>query len=231
MIHLYSWNTSNGRKISIMLEEIGMEYEWHPINIGKDEQFQPHFLKISPNNRIPAIIDTDGPGGGEFSLFESGAILIYLAEKAGSDLWPSEPRKRYEVLQWLMWQMGGVGPMQGQAHHFRRAAKEEIPYGIKRYTDETHRLYGVMNKQLEGKDFICGDYSIADIAIFPWCRQPERRGVDQDEFPNHKRWVDAVSARPGVKRGVEVLAENTRQGGHSKEGWDIMFGEKQFQQR
>ena len=135
MIHLYSWNTSNGRKISIMLEEIGLAYEWHPINIGKDEQFQPDFLKISPNNRIPAIIDTDGPGGGEFSLFESCAILIYLAEKTNNPLWPADPRKRYEVLQWLMWQMGGVGPMQGQAHHFRRAAKEQIPYGIKRYTD------------------------------------------------------------------------------------------------
>ena len=204
MIHLYSWNTSNGRKATIMLEEIGLEYTWHPINIGKDEQFQPHFLAISPNNRIPAIIDTDGPGGGEFTMFESGAILIYLAEKTGSDLWPSDQRKRYEVMEWLMWQMGGVGPMQGQAHHFRRAAKEENPYGIKRYTDETHRLYGVMNKQLEGKDFICGEYSIADIAIYPWCHRHEWVDMPWDKLPNVKRWFDAMSERPAVQRGLDA---------------------------
>lgn len=206
MIHLYSWNTSNGRKISIMLEELGIAYEWHPINIGKDEQFQPDFLKISPNNRIPAIVDTDGPGGGEFSLFESGAILIYLAEKTGSPLWPTDARKRYEVLQWLMWQMGGVGPMQGQAHHFRRAAKEQVPYGVKRYTDETYRLYGVLDKQLEGKNFICGDYSIADIAVYPWTARYEWIDLPWDQFPNVKRWFDGMSARPAVQRGLEVQA-------------------------
>ena len=206
MIHLYSWNTSNGRKISIMLEELGIPYEWHPVDISKDEQFEPEFLKISPNNRIPAIVDTDGPGGGEFSLFESGAILIYLAEKTNSPLWPTEPRKRYEVLQWLMWQMGGVGPMQGQAHHFRRAAKEQVPYGIKRYTDETYRLYGVLDKQLEGKDFICGDYSIADIAVYPWTVRYEWIDLPWGRFPNVKRWFDGMSARPAVKKGLEVQA-------------------------
>ena len=206
MIHLYSWNTSNGRKISIMLEELGIGYEWHPVDIGKDEQFDPDFLKIAPNNRIPAIVDTDGPGGSEFSLFESGAILIYLAEKTNSPLWPTDARKRYEVLQWLMWQMGGVGPMQGQAHHFRRAAKEEVPYGIERYTQETYRLYDVLNKRLEGKDFICGDYSIADIAVYPWTVRYEWIALPWDRFPNVKRWFDGISDRPAVQKGLEVQA-------------------------
>ncbi len=206
MIHLYSWNTSNGRKISIMLEEVGIPYEWHPINIGKDEQFQPDFLKISPNNRIPAIVDPEGPDGKEISLFESGAILIYLAEKTKSPLWPTDVRKRYEVLQWLMWQMGGLGPMQGQAHHFRRAAKEQVPYGIKRYTEETYRLYGVLDKQLAGKDFICGEYSIADIAVYPWSVRHEWIDMPWDRLPNVKRWFDAMSARPAVKKGLEVQA-------------------------
>lgn len=202
MIELYSWNTSNGRKASIMLEEIGLPYNWHPVNIGKGEQFEPEFLKISPNNRIPAIVDPDGPDGKPISMFESGAILIYLAEKVKSPLWPTEPRKRYEVLQWLMWQMGGVGPMQGQAHHFRRAAKEPNPYGIERYTQETYRLYGVLDKQLTGKDFVCGDYSIADIAIYPWTARWEWIDLPWDKYPNVKRWFDGMSARPAVQRGL-----------------------------
>ena len=163
MIHLYSWNTSNGKKISVMLEECGLPYEFHPINISKDEQSQPDFLQISPNNRIPALIATDGPDGKEISVFESGAIMIYLAEKTGKFM-SKDPRKRIETLEWLMWQMGGLGPMQGQAHHFRRAAKEDIPYGVKRYTDETNRLYGVLNKRLEGREFIVDELSIADFA-------------------------------------------------------------------
>ena len=204
MIHLYSWNTSNGRKISIMLEELGLEYEWHPVNIGQGEQFDPEFLKLSPNNRIPAILDPDGPNGEPISLFESGAILIYLSEKVDSPLWPSDPRRRYEVLQWLMWQMGGVGPMQGQAHHFRRAAKEQVPYGIKRYTDESNRLYGVMDRRLEGRDFLCDEYSIADIAVYPWTCRHEWIDLDFGVFPNVKRWFDKVSARPAVQRGLKA---------------------------
>ena len=204
MIHLHSWNTSNGRKISIMLEELGLEYEWHPVDISKGEQFEPGFLKLSPNNRIPAILDPDGPQGEPLALFESGAILIYLAEKVGSPLWPSDPRRRYEVLQWLMWQMGGIGPMQGQAHHFRRAAKEQVPYGIKRYTDEAHRLYGVMDRRLEGRDFLCDEYSIAHIAVYPWTCRHEWIDLDFGTFPNVKRWFDRVSARPAVQRGLKA---------------------------
>ena len=206
MIHLYSWNTSNGKKISVMLEELGVEYEFHPINISKDEQFQPEFLKISPNNRIPAIVDTEGPDGEPVSVFESGAILIYLAEKAQSPLLPTDPRKRIQVLEWLMWQMGGLGPMQGQAHHFRRAAKEQVPYGIKRYTDETNRLYGVLNKQLEGKDYIVGDISIADIACIGWVSRWEWVDIDWSKYPNLKAWFDRMMARPAVAKGMDIQA-------------------------
>ena len=205
MIHLYSWNTSNGKKISVALEEMGLSYEFHPINISKDEQFQPHFLKISPNNRIPAIIDTDGPNGSEISVFESGAILIYLAEKTGKFM-PKDPHKRIEVLEWLMWQMGGLGPMQGQAHHFRRAAKEQVPYGIKRYTDETNRLYGVLNKRLEGREFICSDISIADFACIGWVSRWEWVDIDWGNYPNLKAWFDRMMARPAVAKGMDIQA-------------------------
>ncbi|MEK9905015.1 MAG: glutathione binding-like protein [Rhodospirillales bacterium] len=205
MIHLYSWNTSNGKKISVALEEMGLSYEFHPINISKDEQFQPHFLKISPNNRIPAIIDTDGPNGSEISVFESGAILIYLAEKTGKFM-PRDAHKRIEVLEWLMWQMGGLGPMQGQAHHFRRAAKEQVPYGIKRYTDETNRLYGVLNKRLEGRDFICSDISIADFACIGWVSRWEWVDIDWGNYPNLKAWFDRMMARPAVAKGMDIQA-------------------------
>ncbi len=205
MIHLYSWNTSNGKKISVALEEMGLDYEFHPIDISKDEQFQPHFLKISPNNRIPAIIDTEGPDGKEISVFESGAILIYLAEKTGKFL-PNDAHKRVEVLEWLMWQMGGLGPMQGQAHHFRRAAKEQVPYGIKRYTDETNRLYGVLDRRLEGRDFICNDLSIADFACIGWVSRWEWVDIDWTKYPNLKAWFDRMMARPAIAKGMDIQA-------------------------
>ena len=203
MIDLYTWGTPNGRKVSVMLEEIDLPYQVFPINISKDEQFDPDFLKISPNNKIPAIVDTDGPDGAPIALFESGAILIYLAEKTGKFL-PSEPRTRYDVLQWLMFQMGGVGPMFGQAHHFRRFAPEQIPYAIDRYSNETKRLYGVMDKRLADHEYLAGAYSIADIATFPWAARHEWQGVDLAEFPNLKRWYDVIWDRPAVKKGFEV---------------------------
>jgi len=218
MIDLYSWNTSNGKKISIMLEEIALPYRFHPIDISKDEQFAPDFLKISPNNRIPAIVDSEGPGGRPIDLFESGAILIYLAEKTGSRLYPTDPHKRYEVLKWLMWQMGGVGPMQGQAHHFRRAAKVKDDYGIERYTQESYRLYGVMDRRLADREFIAGDYSIADIAILPWTSRWEWIELDWGGFPNVKRWFDTMNARPMVELGLEIQAVD---GGHAKRLADI----------
>ena len=206
MIDLYYWNTSNGRKITIMLEEVGLPYKVHAIAIGKGDQFKPEFVKINPNSKIPAIVDSEGPDGKPITLFESGAILIYLADKAGKFL-PTAPRARYETLQWLMFQMGGVGPMFGQAHHFRRAA-EPVPYGIERYTKETRRLYGVLNARLGEVPYLATEYSIADIATYPWCSRYEWQGVDLAEFPNVKRWYDAMSARPAVERGMEVPPED-----------------------
>ena len=204
MIDLYTWGTPNGRKISVALEELGLPYKTFPINISKDEQFAPAFLKISPNNKIPAIVDHDGPGGKPHSIFESGAILIYLAEKTGK-LMPKDPVGRSVCLQWLMFQMGGLGPMCGQAHHFRRFAPEQIPYAIKRYTDEAARLYGVMDKQLGETKFLAGDdYSIADIASYPWIARHEWQGQDLATFPNLKRWYDAITARPATERGFKV---------------------------
>ena len=209
MIHLYTWATPNGRKASVMLEELGLPYETHPIDISKDEQFAPDFLAIAPNNRIPAIVDEDGPDGEPLSLFESGAILIYLAEKTGSDLLPSEPRQRAAVMQWLMWQMGGLGPMVGQAHHFLFNPKEVVPYGQKRYHNETKRLYGVLDKQLASNEYVAGDaYSIADIAIYPWISRFERHQVDLNDFPNVKRWFDVLSDREAVRRGMAVPFAN-----------------------
>ncbi len=205
MIDLYTWITPNGRKISIMLEEVGLPYEVHPINLQKGEQFAPDFLAISPNNRIPAIIDREGPGGKPYSLFESGAILMYISEKVGK-LVPTEIHKRYEVIQWLMFQMGGVGPMFGQAHHFMRAS-EKVPYGIDRYSKETRRLYDVMNKHLANCGYFAGDYSIADIATYPWVARYERHQVELEEFPNVKRWFDRLSARAAVRRGMVVPME------------------------
>lgn len=203
-IELYTWSTPNGRKASIMLEEIGLPYSVHPIDIGKNEQYAPAFLEISPNNRIPAIVDNDGPGGKPIGLFESGAILMYLAEKSGK-LMPTETRARWAAIQWLMWQMGGWGPMLGQAHHFRRFAPEKIPYAIERYSNETRRLYGVLDKRLGEAEYLAGkDYSIADIATFPWAARHEWQGVALAEFPHVKRWYDAIAARPPVQRGMAV---------------------------
>ena len=201
MIDLYSWNTSNGRKVSIMLEELGLPYTFRPIDITNGDQFDPNFQAISPNNKIPAIVDSDGPRG-EISLFESGAILIYLAEKTASDLLPEDTQRRMEVLAWLMFQMGGIGPMFGQALHFVKYAKEEIPYAKKRYMEETHRLYGVLERRLASHEYLVDDYSIADIAVYPWVARWEWLDINWHEYPNVKRWFDAVSARPAVQRGL-----------------------------
>lgn len=204
-IDLYTWSTPNGRKISIALEEMGLAYAVHPVNITKDEQFAPAFLAISPNNKIPAIVDPEGPDGRPLALFESGAILLYLAEKTGRFL-PSAPRARYEVIQWLMWQMGGFGPMLGQAHHFRRFAKEQIPYAIDRYTSETRRLYGVLDARLADSEYLGEAYSIADMATYPWAARHPWQGIALEDFPAVKRWYDALSARPAVERGMAVPA-------------------------
>ena len=204
MIDLYTWSTSNGRKASIMLEELGADYTVHPIHIGKGDQFTPDYLAINPNGKIPAIVDSDGPGGAPITVFESGAILIYLAEKHGRFL-PTEPVARMEVIQWLMFQMGGIGPMFGQVHHFLRAAKEQVPYGIERYGTEVRRLYGVLDRRLDGRDHLAGDgYSIADIATWPWVFRREWQQIDLADFPNVKRWFDAVGSRPAVERGMQI---------------------------
>jgi GST-like protein len=203
VIDLYTWSTPNGRKVSIMLEECALPYRVHPINIGKGEQFAPEFLALNPNNRIPAIVDSEGPDGKPLPLFESGAILIYLAEKTGK-LMPRDPRTRLIALQWLMFQMGGVGPMFGQAHHFIRNAKEQVPYAIKRYTEETRRLYGVLQKRLSEAEYLADEYSIADIATFPWVARFEWHKVDLADFPAVKRWFDQINARRAVQKGMAV---------------------------
>jgi len=227
-IELYYWPTPNGHKISIMLEELGVPYEVKYVNIGRGEQFEPDFLKISPNNRMPAIIDPDGPGGAPISVFESGAILQYLGRKYGK-FYPADERRRVEVDQWLFWQMGGLGPMAGQAHHFRQYAPEKIEYGINRYTNEVNRLYGVMNKRLADRDYLAGDYSIADMASIGWVRSYENQGQDLDDFPNLKRWFEAVLVRPAVQRGIEVgKEERARQASlaEDKEAQKILFGQR-----
>jgi GST-like protein len=203
VIDLYTWTTPNGRKVSIMLEEVGLPYRVHPIDISKGAQHTPEFLAINPNGRIPAIIDGDGPGGKPIRIFESGAILIYLAEKTGK-LLSADPRQRMETLVWLMFQMGGIGPMFGQAHHFLRAAPEPVPYGIERYTKETRRLYGVLERRLGEASYLAGEYSIADIATYPWVARHTFHKVDFAAYPNVKRWFDAISARPAVARGMAV---------------------------
>ncbi len=199
MIDLYTWTTPNGRKASIALEELGIPYAAHAIDIGKDEQFAPAFLKISPNNRIPAIVDRDNG----FSLMESGAILLYLAEKAGK-LLPTEVKKRYRVIEWLMWQMGGVGPMLGQVHHFMRYNPGKAPYAEERYLKEGRRLYGVLDRRLADREFVADDYSVADIAIWPWIARFEWQKMNLDEFPHVKRWYTAIAGRPAVQRGYQV---------------------------
>ncbi|MCZ6764058.1 MAG: glutathione binding-like protein [Alphaproteobacteria bacterium] len=209
MIHAYSWPTPNGKKLHIMLEECGLDYEVHPIAIGKGEQFGEEFSKISPNNKIPAIVDEDGPGGKPFSLFESGAILMYLARKTAKFL-PDpadDPTGFFRVMEWLMWQMGGVGPMLGQTGHFVIFAKEKVDYGIERYTKEAMRLYGVANKRLADHKFLAGeDFTIADIACFPWMANYPRYKLNLDDMPHVLRWMEEIEARPGVKRGLKVLA-------------------------
>jgi GST-like protein len=206
-IELYYWPTPNGWKITIMLEECGLPYTVLPVNIGKGDQFRPEFLSISPNNKMPAIVDHEGPGGKPISVFESGAILQYLGRKTGK-FYPQDERARVEVDQWLFWQMGGFGPMLGQAHHFRIYSPEKIPYAIDRYTNETHRLYGVLNKRLADREFVAGEYSIADMAIAPWAKLWERQGQNIDEFPHAKRWLETVLARPAVQRGIAVSSED-----------------------
>jgi GST-like protein len=203
VIDLYTWSTPNGRKASIMLEECGLAYTVHPINIGKDEQFKPEYVAINPNSKIPAIVDSEGPEGKPFALFESGAILLYLAGKTGK-LLPDSVGGRYQALQWLMFQMGGVGPIFGQVHHFLRAAKEQVPYAIERYTRETQRLYGVLNAQLGKSEYLADEYSIADIATYPWVARYEWHRVDLNAFPHVKRWYDAIGMRPAVVKGMQV---------------------------
>lgn len=203
MIHLYTWATPNGRKASIMLEEIGLPYELHPVNLRSGEQFKPEFLAINPNNKIPAIVDSEGPGGQSLTLFESGAILIYLAEKTHKLLPAMQSRERYEVIQWLMFQMGGVGPMFGQANYFCRMT-DKIPYAIERFRKEALRLYGVLDGRLAGQQFLAGDYSIADIATYPWVARHEGHQVKLEDYPNIKRWFDLISARPAVQKGMAI---------------------------
>lgn len=226
-IDLYYWPTPNGWKISIMLEECGLPYTVHPVNIGKGDQFKPEFLAISPNNKMPAIVDPEGPDGEPISVFESGAILQYLGRKTGK-FYPTDERKRVEVEQWLFWQMAGLGPMAGQTHHFRIYAPEKIPYAIDRYTNETNRLYGVMNKRLADREFLAGEYSIADIACVGWVKLWDRQGQDITEFPHLKRWLDTVLARPAVQRGLAVNSEDRGKVdlARDKEAQAILFGQR-----
>jgi GSH-dependent disulfide-bond oxidoreductase len=230
MIEVYSWATPNGHKVHIMLEECGLAYRTIPVDIGAGDQFKPEFLAISPNNKIPAIVDPDGPEGKPISLFESGAILLYLAGKTGK-LLPASTHGRYEVLQWLMFQMGSIGPMLGQAHHFRVYAPEKIPYAIDRYTNEARRLYMVLNGRLANSRYIGGkDCSIADIAVFPWLRSWKNQGIDWNDFPHLKGWFDEISKRPAVMRGVEVLADKRRSITDDKSR-EVLFGSRQYERR
>ena len=230
MIDLYTWPTPNGHKIHIMLEETGLPYRVHPIDIGVGDQFKPEFLQISPNNKMPAMIDSDGPGGKPMSMFESGAMLIYLASKTGQFL-PEDIRDRWSTLQWLMFQMGGVGPMLGQAHHFLGYAPEKIPYAMKRYSNEANRLYGVMDRRLAESKFIaCDEYTIADMAIMPWLRFPERQGVNIADYPHLKQWFDGIASRPAVQRGLTVLADRRRPVMDDK-AKEMLFGAAQYQKR
>jgi GSH-dependent disulfide-bond oxidoreductase len=229
MIKLYMWGTPNGYKSSIMLEECGLNYEVCPVDIGKGEQFAPEFLEISPNNKIPAIVDDEGPGGRPLAVFESGAILMYLAEKTGRFL-PADGPERWSVVQWLMFQMGGLGPMLGQAHHFRHYAKDLHPYSIERYTNESARLYGVMERRLQQTRYLAGDvYSIADIAAFPWVRRHERHGQDLREYPAVARWHSEIFERPAVIAGLKPLSESERRGILADDqSHALLFGEGQF---
>ena len=238
MIDLYSETTPNGQKIHIMLEETGLEYKTIWVDIDRGEQFEPAFLKISPNNKIPAIVDHDGPGGKKISIFESGAILFYLAEKTGQFL-PTDPRQRIDTLQWLFWQMGGFGPMLGQAHHFnayapmRPGSPVVLPYAQERYTNEAARLYGVLDRRLAEREYVAaGEYTIADMAIFPWCRLHERQCQNLDDFSNVKRWFEAIGDRPAVRNGLQVLADRRRPPGKMDEkARSVLFGAEQYKRR
>ncbi len=230
MINLYSWPTPNGHKIHIMLEECGLPYQVTAVDIGAGDQFRPEFLQISPNNKIPAMVDTDGPDGQPISLFESGAMLLYLAGKTGKYL-GNTTHEKYVTLQWLMFQMGGFGPMLGQAHHFRNYAPEKIPYAINRYTNEAKRLYGVIDRQLAKTAYLAGDdYTIADIATFPWARSWVNQGIDWADYPHAKRWFDTISARPAVQRGVAVLA-GLRKPLMTEQAKEVLFGATQYKNR
>jgi len=234
MIDVYSWATPNGHKVHIMLEECGLRLnrDWRaiPVNIGTGDQFAPEFLRISPNNKIPALVDPHGPDGKPISVFESGAILVYLAAKTGKFM-PRSDRAKFEVLQWLMFQMGGVGPMLGQNHHFRLYAPEKIDYAINRYTNEAKRLYGVMDKQVSKTKCIAGNtYTIADMAIFPWLRNWQNQGIDWAEYPHLKHWFDTIAARPAVQRGVQVLAD-LRKPITDDKAREMLFGKQQFLRR
>ncbi|HEY4370959.1 MAG TPA: glutathione binding-like protein [Burkholderiales bacterium] len=230
MIDVYSWATPNGHKIHIMLEECRLSYRAHPVDIGQGDQFKDEFLEISPNNKIPAMTDSDGPDGKPISLFESGAMLVYLAGKTGKFLGKTD-RERYNTLQWLMFQMGGVGPMFGQCHHFRNYAAEKIDYAINRYTNEARRLYGVVDKQLAKTPYVAGkSLTIADIAIWPWMRNWKGQGVEMDELPNVKRWFTELEARPAFQRGVTVLAD-LRKPAFDDKAKEILFGATQYQKR
>ncbi|MDE0241377.1 MAG: glutathione S-transferase N-terminal domain-containing protein [bacterium] len=230
MIDLYTWPTPNGHKVHIMLEETGLAYRVIPVDIGRGDQFDPAFLAISPNNRMPAFVDHDGPDGEAISIFESGAILVYLAGKTGRFM-PGDTRGRTLVLQWLMFQMGGIGPMFGQCHHFRNYAPEPIAYAIDRYTNETGRLYGVLDKRLGEADYMAGDYSIADMATYPWTRSIERQGVDPADYPNVVRWQQRLEERPAVVRGCAVLSDRQRSAEMTDEERDILFGSAQYERR
>jgi len=227
MIELYLWPTPNGIKITIMLEECGLPYEVKYVNIGKGNQFEPEFLKISPNNRMPAIVDTRGPDGKAISVFESGAILQYLGRKTGK-FYPRDERARVKVDEWLFWQMGGLGPMAGQAHHFRHYAPEKIDYAYDRYTDEVNRLYGVMDIRLKDREFLAGDYSIADMAAYPWVRPYKRQGQDLAEFPNLEAWYKRIDQRPAVERAVVVGQEKRAKWDLSKDkgAKSVLFGQR-----
>ena len=234
MIDLYSAATPNGQKIHITLEETGLEYRVIWIDIDAGDQFDPAFLEISPNNKVPAIVDHDGPGGEEIALFESGAILLYLAEKTGRFL-PQEPDRRWETLQWLMWQIGGFGPMLGQAHHFNRYAPMRpgnpvvLPYAQERYTNEAGRLYSVLDKRLSSHEYVAADeYTIADMAIFPWCRLHERQRQDINDYPNVKRWFERIAARPAVAKDMKRLEDIVE--GFSPDSWEVAFGGRQYRQ-
>lgn len=229
MIDLYTWPTPNGHKIHIMLEECALPYIVHGVDIGDGDQFKPEFLKISPNNKIPAIVDSEGPDGKPISVFESGAILLYLAGKTGKFL-PQDVRGKYLALEWLMFQMGGFGPMLGQAHHFRIYAPEKIEYAINRYTNEAKRLYGVLDKRLSQAQYVAGEYSIADMAIFPWSRSYANQGVDLADYPNVKRWFDAINARPAVQKALQVLADR-RKPQMNEKAKETLFGKAQYQKR